>query len=65
MAPEQIEKPLTVDHRADIYSLGVVFMKCSPANSLGKFQPPSAKVQIDVSLDEVVLHALEKEPDRR
>jgi len=24
MAPEQIEKPLSVDHRADIYALGVV-----------------------------------------
>jgi serine/threonine protein kinase len=24
MAPEQFEKPTTVDHRADIYSLGVV-----------------------------------------
>jgi len=32
---------------------------------LGKFQPPSKKVQVDVRLDEVVLHALEKEPDRR
>jgi hypothetical protein len=32
---------------------------------LGKFQPPSQKVQVDVRLDEVVLHALEKEPARR
>jgi hypothetical protein len=32
---------------------------------LGKFAPPSKKVQIDVRLDEVVLHTLEKEPDRR
>src|SRR5207237_10062162 len=32
---------------------------------LGKFQPPSQKVQVDVRLDEIVLHALEKEPARR
>jgi len=32
---------------------------------LGKFAPPSQKVHVDVRLDEVVLHALEKEPARR
>jgi serine/threonine protein kinase len=66
MSPEQIEKPQTVDHRADIYSLGVVFYEMLTGElPLGKFQPPSCKVQIDVRLDEIVLRALEKEPERR
>jgi tRNA A-37 threonylcarbamoyl transferase component Bud32 len=66
IAPEQMEKPLAVDHRADIYSLGVVFYEMLTGElPLGRFAPPSRKAPVDARLDEVVLRALEKEPDRR
>ncbi|MCC6824059.1 MAG: serine/threonine protein kinase, partial [Verrucomicrobia subdivision 3 bacterium] len=66
MAPEQVSHPADVDHRADIYALGVVFYQMLTGELPGKrLEPPSRKVQIDVRLDEVVLRALEKEPERR
>ncbi|MGE5194680.1 MAG: serine/threonine-protein kinase [Deltaproteobacteria bacterium] len=66
IAPEQMERPLAVDHRADIYSLGVVFYEMLTGElPLGRFAPPSKKVQVDVRLDDVVLRSLEKEPERR
>ncbi len=64
MAPEQMEGAKDIDHRADIYSLGVVFYELLTRElPLGRFPPPSKRVQIDVRLDEIVLRALEKEPE--
>ncbi|HEX5218667.1 MAG TPA: protein kinase, partial [Verrucomicrobiae bacterium] len=66
MSPEQIQAPGEVDHRADIYALGVVFYQMLTGELPGKrLEPPSNKVSIDVRLDEVVLRALEKRPELR
>jgi predicted Ser/Thr protein kinase len=66
MAPEQIEGARDVDHRADIYSLGVTFYEMlTGALPLGRFPVPSKMVRIDVRLDDVVLRTLEKAPELR
>lgn len=67
MAPEQLETPEVVDHRADLYSLGVVFYELLTGElPLGRFSLPSEKrPNVSSRLDDVVMRTLEKDPGRR
>jgi serine/threonine protein kinase len=66
MAPEQITMPSAVDHRADIYSTGVVLHEML-AGELPKADrlPPSHKGVTDPRLDPIVLRALERDREHR
>lgn len=68
MAPEQTTNPGSVDHRADIYSLGVTYYKMlARALPTGdSFQLPSEmNADVPVSVDRVILKALSKDRDLR
>jgi serine/threonine protein kinase len=67
MAPEQRRDAKNVDHRADLYSLGVLIYEMFTGEvPLGRFKLPSQKVPgLDPRVDEIVAALLETEPDAR
>lgn len=66
MAPEQSRSTATVDHRADIYSLGVTFYEMLTGHlPTVDYQPPSSKADVGSAVDRIVGRSLKTMPDER
>lgn len=81
MSPEQIRSAKTVDHRTDVWSLGVVLFRlltqatpfvgqgamamCTAILNDPPQSPRALRPELPLALEEVVLRCLEKDPTRR
>ncbi len=66
MAPEQEKNAAAVDHRADLYSVGVVLYEMlTGERPVGEYPPASQKATMHPAVDKVIRRALQPDPDLR
>lgn len=65
-APEQFDPTTPIDHRADIYALGVmIYQMITGALPRGVWRPPSQRAEVAPQWDNVVSRAMQNDPADR